>query len=272
MKAPEPASARLFAELVAIVRRLRGPEGCPWDREQTHASLLPYFLEEAYEVIESIDQKNWQALPEELGDILLHIIFQTDIGRQAGEFSLEDVLRLIIAKMVSRHPHVFGDKSADGPFHARQNWEAVKHREKGRASRLDGVPVNLPALIRAQRLQEKASYAGFDWEHVEEVWNKVHKEIGEVRQAQTAGNREKLEEELGDLLFSVVNLARFFHISSEDALRKTCAKFVRRFQLIEKELQRQGRRVEDASLEEMDRLWETLKTSGSREADSRPGD
>ena len=166
-----------FEELVEIVSKLRSPEGCPWDREQTNHSLLPYFIEEVYEVIESIDENNWDLLKEELGDVLLHLVFQASIAEDNENFQILDSLDNINKKLVRRHPHVFGDAKADAAFHAKQNWEAEKHKEKGRKSRLDGVPNTLPALIRAERLQQKASYAGFDWEKIEQVWEKVNEEI-----------------------------------------------------------------------------------------------
>ncbi len=248
-----------FDELNAIVKRLRGPNGCPWDREQTSASLLPHFLEEVYEVIESVDAGDGAALKEELGDILLHVVFQAEIAQAEGKFSIDDCLKTVNAKLIRRHPHVFGDAKADKAFEAKQNWEAAKHAEKARKSRLDGVPLNLPALIRAQRLQQKASYAGFDWEKVEQVWDKVHEEIQELKAAQKEGNRQHLEEEIGDVLFSVVNLARFLDISAENSLRRTSKKFTRRFSLVEQELKRRGKQVEDSDLAEMDAIWEEIK-------------
>ena len=248
-----------FEKLVKIVARLRAPGGCPWDQEQTHASLLPYFLEEAYEVIESVDDKKWNALREELGDIILHMVFQADIARQDDEFEMGAVLDGITDKMIRRHPHVFGDQAAEAAFHAKQNWETTKHEEKKRTSRLDGVPVSLPALIRAQRLQEKASYVGFDWDQVEGIWDKIHEELEEVRQAESSDIREHLEEEIGDLLFAVVNLARFYKIPAEDTLRKANRKFTERFRLIEEEFKRQGKPIEEATLAEMDAIWEDSK-------------
>ncbi len=248
-----------FDELVTIVGKLRGENGCPWDKEQTHASLLPFFLEEAYEVIETVDQEDWQTLAEELGDILLHVVFQANIAEQNGEFVLEEVIDTINEKLVRRHPHVFGDKKAGGAFHAKQNWEAAKQEEKGRESRLDGVPKTLPALVRAQRLQQKAAYVGFDWEEVDQVWQKVHEEMDELKSAESQGIRKEIEEEAGDLFFAIVNLCRFFDIPAEDALRKANKKFTRRFQLVEKELKNQGKKIEEATLEEMDEIWERVK-------------
>jgi len=248
-----------FEELVKIVQRLRAPDGCPWDREQTNASLLPYFLEEAYEMIESVDNENWSELKEEVGDLLLHAVLQAVIAGENDHFTIEGSIKNINEKLVRRHPHVFGDAQADAAFHAKQNWEAAKHEEKNRKSRLDGVPVTLPALIRAQRLQQKASYAGFDWDKVEEVWAKIHEEIQELKEAQSNNSKKHVEEEIGDVLFAVVNLARFLDIPAEDALRKTNKKFTTRFAQVEEELKKRGKNVEDSSLEEMDEIWNTVK-------------
>ena len=253
-----------FEQLQSLVKRLRGPNGCPWDREQTAASLLPYFLEEAYEVMESVDGENWSLLKEELGDLLLHVVFQSSIAEEENRFTLEDVLENINEKLVRRHPHVFGKAQAEAPFHAKRNWEAAKHAEKKRHSRLEGVPVALPALVRAQRLQQKASFVGFDWDKVEQVWEKVHEEIQELKEAQAEGKRQHLEEEIGDVLFAVVNLARFLDISAEDALRKTNKKFVARFQEVEAELKRRGKAPEDSTLREMDLIWNDLKRKRSK--------
>ena len=248
-----------LSQLIEIVEKLRAPGGCPWDRDQTQASLLPYFLEEIYEVIESVEEGNMELLKEELGDILLHVVFQASIGKENEDFTLQDSLNYVNEKLIRRHPHVFADAKAEGPFHAKQNWEAAKHNEKKRESRLDGVPGTLPALTRSQRLQEKASYAGFDWKKVEQVWEKVHEEIGELKEAEEKGITEQIEEEIGDTLFSVVNLSRFLGISAETALRKTNRKFTSRFAQVEKELKKRGKKVEDSSLEEMDEIWNMVK-------------
>ena len=248
-----------FEELVKIVQRLRAPDGCPWDREQTNASLLPFFLEEVYEMIESVDNENWPELKEEVGDLLLHAVLQAVIAAENDHFTIEGSIKNINEKLVRRHPHVFGEAQADTTFHAKQNWEAAKHEEKNRKSRLDGVPVTLPALIRAQRLQQKASYAGFDWDKVEEVWAKIHEEIQELKEAQSNSSKNHIEEEIGDVLFAVVNLARFLDIPAEDALRKTNKKFATRFAQVEEELKKRGKNVEDSSLEEMDEIWNAVE-------------
>lgn len=252
-------TGKLFEELVSIVETLRGQNGCPWDREQTHASLLPYFLEEAYEVVETVDRGDWETLNEELGDILLHVVFQTKIAEEASEFKLDKVIQSINEKLIRRHPHVFDKESAHDALDARHNWEAAKQKEKDRQSRLDGVPKALPALIRAQRLQEKASYAGFDWEETEQVWQKVHEELEELRTAESSGEKQWVDCEAGDLFFALVNLCRFMDISAEDALRKANEKFTQRFRRVEEELQARGQSVDDASLQEMDEIWNRIK-------------
>ena len=248
-----------FEELVNIVSRLRAPDGCPWDREQTNHTLLPYFVEEVYEAIESIDDGDWDLVKEELGDILLHIVFQASIAEDEKNFQIIDSLDNINKKLINRHPHVFGDAKAEAAFHAKQNWEAEKHKEKGRESRLDGVPNSLPSLIRAQRLQQKASYAGFDWEKIEQVWGKVNEEIIELKEAEISGNNQHIEEEMGDLLFAIVNLSRHLNISSEDALRKTNQKFIRRFKKVEEGIKAKGKKLNEASLKEMDSIWNEAK-------------
>ena len=245
-----------FEELIDIVQQLRAPDGCPWDREQTNQSLLPYFIEEVYEVIESVDEKNWVTVKEELGDIMLHVVFQAAIAEDDGKFNLEESLNTVNEKLVKRHPHVFGNENVDAAFHAKQNWEAAKHKEKNRKSRLEGVPITLPALIRAQRLQQKASYVGFDWDKVEKVWDKVHEEIMELKEAQSKNMKDHIEEEIGDVLFAVVNLARFLDISAEDALRRTNKKFTSRFAKVEEILEKKGLNIVVVSMP----CWEIFDT------------
>ena len=248
-----------LSQLIEIVEKLRAPGGCPWDKEQTHDSLLPYLLEEVYEVIESIEEEDLELLKEELGDLLLHVVFQASISKENGDFSLIDSLEHVNEKLVRRHPHVFGDQGADGPFHAKQNWEAAKHEEKKRNSRLDGIPKTLPALTKSQRLQEKASYTGFDWDKIDQVWEKVHEEIQELKEAEKSGIKRHIEEEIGDVLFSIVNLSRFLGISAEVALRKSNKKFTGRFKALEREFKKRGNKMEDSNLKEMDKIWNTLK-------------
>ena len=252
-------AAKKFIKLIEIVEKLRGPNGCPWDKEQTHESLLQYFLEETYEVIESVDEKNWCVLEEELGDVLLHIILQAQIAKETNKFDISGSLDMINKKLVKRHPHVFGNKNLAVSVEAKQTWESIKHIEKKRKSRLDGVPSKLPALVRAQRLQEKASYAGFDWDNIDDAWEKLDEELNELKSAQKIGDVENVKEEIGDVLFSVVNLSRFFDIPAEDMLRATNQKFITRFQKIEQELKKEGKELEDSSLEEMEKIWEKSK-------------
>ena len=253
-------SAEQFIQLLGIVEKLRGSNGCPWDKEQTPESLLPYFLEETYEVIESIDQSNWDNLKEELGDVMLHVALQAQISKEEGRFTIFDTLVNINKKLVRRHPHVFGDEKADIASHAKKNWEAIKHEEKKRESRLDGVPLALPALTRAQRLQEKASYAGFDWDNIESVWEKLYEEVDELKEADKSKDISDLKEEIGDVLFSVVNLARHLKLDSEDLLRKANEKFINRFKAIEKELVEKGKTIDEANLDEMDEIWDQIKS------------
>lgn len=258
-----------FYKLVQILRRLLGPGGCPWDKEQTHQTLKPFLIEEAYEVNESIDAGDFDALKEELGDLMLQIIFHAELARQAGKFNIVDVLQTICKKMLHRHPHVFGEERWHSADEVLRNWEDLKKIEqekigggkKNRDSILAGIPKSLPALIRAQRLQDRAARVGFDWEHIADVFKKVEEELQELKQAlaQTPDVNSRLEDEFGDLLFALVNLARFLKIQPEEALQKTNEKFMRRFAFIEQEARRQGRQLKSMSLAEMDALWEQAK-------------
>jgi tetrapyrrole methylase family protein/MazG family protein len=255
-----------FGELVQIMARLRGENGCPWDREQTHASIKPYLLEETYEVLESIDENDPAKLEEELGDLALQVVFHAQMADEAGLFTIADVLRGINEKLRRRHPHIFGDVKADTAQEVLFNWEQIKklEREKaqGHASVLDGVPRELPALLRAHRLQEKASRVGFDWNEARQVFQKVEEELAELRAAMESEQPDRMEAELGDLLFSLVNLGRFIAVNPEDALRKTIARFIARFQYIEEELARRGKAPGQVTLEEMDALWAEAKAKG----------
>ncbi|MBI3015086.1 MAG: nucleoside triphosphate pyrophosphohydrolase [Candidatus Tectomicrobia bacterium] len=249
-----------FDRLVEIMTALRTQ--CPWDREQTRESLKAYILEETYEVMEAIDHDNPAALQEELGDFLLQAIFQAEIGRERGEFDIYQVLDHLIDKLIRRHPHVFGQIQVNSAQEALKNWEQIKIAEKGerrKTSALNGVPEELPALLRARRLQEKASRVGFDWGAIEPVLAKVKEELGELEHVLNGHNQNRREEEMGDLFFALVNLARFLDINPEEALRKTNQKFISRFQFIEKEAARQGKDLEKLTLEEMDRYWEEAK-------------
>jgi len=242
-------------KLIKIVKKLRSPEGCDWDNKQTHESLTPYLLEETYEVIESIEQKDFKALKEELGDLLLHIIFQIDIAEDNKKFELNEVIDGICEKLINRHPHIFYDK--DDSRYKEGSWELSKQKEKDRESILDGVPIALPALTRASRIQEKASGVGFDWEKKEQVLFKVDEEIEELKDA--ISNKNGIEEELGDVLFSLINLSRHLNINAESSLNKSVDKFSRRFKTIEKELQNNNTNISDLSLEELDIMWNKNK-------------
>ncbi len=246
-----------FTQLVEIMKRLR--KECPWDSKQTPESLRQYILEEAYETIEAIDDRNWEELRKELGDLLLQIVFQSEIAEEENRFTLEQVISHINGKLIQRHPHVFGDVKVANAEEVKENWEQIKYTRENRASVLEGVPKNLSGLLRAQRLQDKASQVGFDWEDISGVLDKTQEEISELQQAERESNPEEVESEIGDLLFSIVNLARFKNISAEDALRKTINKFVSRFQYIEDRLKHQNKSIYDTSLQEMDVLWEESK-------------
>ena len=251
----------VFQRLVEIMATLRGPGGCPWDREQTRESLKPFLIEETYEVLEALDQRDRQKLQEELGDLLLQVIFHAQVASEREEFTITDVLETITEKLVRRHPHVFGDTRAETAKEVLHTWERLKQEERGgvqKASALDGVPKSLPALLRAQRLQDKAARVGFDWGETAAVIQKVEEELTELKAAMGKG-AEAMEEEMGDLLFSLVNLARFLHLNAEETLRKCIEKFTRRFRHIEEAMARLGRSLEDATLEEMDALWQEAK-------------
>jgi len=248
-----------FLRLLAVVDQLHSPQGCPWDRAQTPKSLLPYLLEETYEVIESIEENNYQGLKEELGDLLLHVLFQSRLAQEAGYFTLDESIQAITDKLIRRHPHVFGAAPERDAAAVRQHWETAKQREKGRESLLDGVPRGLPALDRARRVQEKAASVGFDWDNIAPVWAKVAEELAELQEACQTAQAAAVEEEFGDVLFTLVNLGRFLQLSPESALRQATAKFARRFRGVEAELARRGRRLEEASLEEMDAIWNSLR-------------
>jgi tetrapyrrole methylase family protein/MazG family protein len=250
-----------FEDLLMIMKRLRGPGGCPWDAEQTHESLTRYLLEETYEVIEAIDARSPEHLKEELGDLLLQPVFHAAIAEEAGTFTMQDVIRTLCDKLIRRHPHVFGDMHIADSNAQIENWEQIKKIEKGqeRGSALSGVPPQLPALLKAQKITEKAARVGFDWEHVDQVMAKVTEELHEFEEAMITGDNEHMEAELGDLLFAIVNLGRFLSINPEEALRKTITRFQTRFQFVEDRLHSQNRQMNDTPLMEMDLLWEEAK-------------
>jgi MazG family protein len=256
-----------FDEFVTIVKRLRNE--CPWDREQTHESIRHLLLEETYEVLESIDDKNFEELKKELGDLLLHVVFNSVIAEGNGEFDLKEILMAINQKLISRHPHVFGNVQVSGTMEVLKNWEHIKLSEGNRESLLDGVPKELPALTRAYRLQEKSSKVGFDWDTSEDAFKKLEEELQEFKSAAEKKKNPKgeirkegleaLEDELGDILFSIVNYARFLNINPENALRKTITKYIKRFKYIEKELKKRGKKITESNLEEMDVIWNESK-------------
>ena len=241
---------------VEITKRLR--KECPWDREQTHASIRHSLIEEAYEVVESIDNNDLNHLKKVLGDLLLHVVFHSNIAEEEKAFTLDDVIQAITDKMIFRHPHIFGDVKVESADHVKQNWEKLKMKE-GRTSVMDGVPKEMPALLRAHRLQEKASKIGFDWRKKEDAWKKVDEEIGELHKAVDEKDQGQVEGEFGDLLFALVNYSRFVNINPENALRRTIDKFITRFQYIERRLKENGKDIHSSSLEEMDGLWEEAK-------------
>jgi tetrapyrrole methylase family protein/MazG family protein len=241
---------------VKIVRRLR--KDCPWDREQTHKSIRHSLIEETYEVIEAIDQNDADELKKELGDLLLHIVLHAVMAEEEKSFTLGDVIDSISEKMIRRHPHVFGNIAVKDSHEVKKNWEHIKLTE-GRKSVIDGVPKEMPALLRALRIQEKASKVGFDWKKKRDVWKKVDEEINELAGAERSKNHIHIEEEFGDLLFSLVNYSRFIGVNPEFALKESINKFSKRFHHIEKELQRLGKRIGAVSMKEMDEIWDAKK-------------
>lgn len=258
------ASGEQFDALVRLMERLRGEGGCPWDREQTRQTLKPFLIEEAYEVVEAIDEGDPKQIMEELGDLLFQVVFHARIAAERSEFTIGQVVTATTEKMVRRHPHVFGDSTASTAGEVLEQWEELKRKERNAAatapvSALDGVPRELPALLRAQRLQDKASRVGFDWPEISGVTAKIEEELGELKDAMQSAAPEAIEQELGDVLFSLVNLARFLNLNAEEALRKTMTRFTTRFQWMEETLRRDGGRLGELGLEEMERLWQQAK-------------
>jgi len=251
-----PVPAREMEQFVVLVRRLR--RECPWDRRQTHESLREGLIEETYEVVESITDRRIDELKGELGDLLLHVFLQATIAEEAREFTLRDVLDDVTDKMIRRHPHVFGQVRARTAAQVKRNWEQIKMSE-GRTSVLEGVPRTLPALLQARRVQERAAKVGFDWKRSEEIWLKVREELEELRKTLRRAGPARRTEEFGDVLFSLVNYARFLRVDPEHALHGTTAKFSLRFRQIERELRLRGRDIRQASLKEMDAIWNEVK-------------
>lgn len=252
-----------FDRLVRIMDELR--EKCPWDKKQTIATLRPLTIEETYELSDAILNEDWKNLKEELGDLMLHLVFYAKIGQEQGQFSLDEVLEGICEKLIRRHPHIYPAADGNGELlevtddeAVKRNWERLKMKE-GKSSVLGGVPNSLPALIKAQRIQEKAKKVGFEWEHKADVWKKVEEEMDELKAAETSGNEADMEEEFGDLLFSLVNFARFLNIDPETALEKTNRKFRDRFMRMEEIAMGNNRNLADMSLDEMDTVWNEVK-------------
>ena len=248
-------------ELVNIVKTLRSPKGCEWDKAQTTSSLIPFFIEEVYELIEGIDNKDNKNIREELGDVLLHIVFQSQIASEEMDFNINNVIDDLNIKLIDRHPHIFKNLEEKTISSEMKSWEKQKQKQKGRISRLDGVPDILPSIVSSQRIQDKASSAGFDWDKTSEVWEKLDEELKELKEAQLQNNFENVEEELGDVLFTIVNLSRFFGVSAENALRKSNKKFIQRFQLLEKKIIKSSRNIEDHSKKELNDIWDEVKKS-----------
>jgi MazG family protein len=269
-KSPRKQIGKLFEDLVAVQARLRAPGGCPWDREQTHATLRTYLIEEAYEVLDAIEKENPADLSEELGDLLLQVLFHADLAREAGSFDLSHVISGIHDKMIRRHPHVFGNVKAETSGEVLKNWAQLKAREKeaaakgsamqeSRPSLLGGVPRNLPALLEAYQMTRRAAQVGFDWDSAEGIFEKLEEETAELRSALGHSDRHAIEEEVGDLLFSLVNLARFLKLDPEVTLKDTNLKFKTRFQQMEAEAFRDGRSLSEFSKDELERLWSAAK-------------
>lgn len=248
-----------FKRLLDIVKTLRSLNGCQWDKAQSHQSLVPYMLEETYEVIESINEKNLPKLKEELGDLLLHIVFQCDIGEEEKSFTIADSIHSINEKLIRRHPHVFGNVKVNSIREIKENWEEIKLKE-GRISQMEGIPKTLPALLQAQRVQLRATEVGFDWEKIENVWEKICEESQELKEAIKTHDKEKIKSEFGDLLFTLVNISRFLDINAEEALRGSVKKFIKRFKSIEMELSERGIKLKDSSLSDMNDIWNKIKS------------
>lgn len=248
--------ADAFLRLVGIMDELR--EQCPWDRKQTIQTLRSLTIEELYELVDSITEEDWKGIKEELGDLLLHILFYSRIGNEQEKFTLQEVIEGIAQKLISRHPHIYGDVVVNNEEDVKQNWEKLKLKE-GKSSVLSGVPNALPAVVKATRLQEKAKQVGFEWESPDQVWEKVKEEINELHDAVAKGDQAEMENELGDVFFSLINYARFLQIDAESALEKTNRKFTRRFTEMEQQAKADGKHLADMSLDEMDAIWNAIK-------------
>lgn len=251
-----------IGDLLEIIKVLRAPGGCPWDAEQTHTSIKKNFIEETYEVVEAINKNNSDMLREELGDVLLQIVMHTEMEREQGGFCFEDVVDEVVKKLVARHPHVFGDVVAENSSQALESWNEAKSRlkgEKNKTQSMQSVPRELPALMRAQKVQHKASKAGFDWQSADGAFDKLYEEINELKIAMNQGDSSLIEDEFGDVLFSCVNIARFINVDSEEALTKSTDKFISRFSLVEQMAKEKGIDMKSSSLQVLDELWDNAK-------------
>jgi XTP/dITP diphosphohydrolase len=258
MKTPQELA---FSRLLKIMDELR--EQCPWDRKQTLESLRHLTIEETYELSDAIIENNMPELKKELGDILLHIVFYAKIATEKNEFTITDVINSLCDKMITRHPHIYGDIKVDNAEQVKQNWEKIKLNTEGNKTVLGGVPKGLPAMIKAERIQEKVRGVGFDWENTEQVWQKVQEEMNELNaEIISKKSAEKTEEEFGDLLFALINYSRFLNISPETALEKANKKFIRRFEFIEQKIKEKGKNITDSNLPEMDSYWNEAKKQG----------
>ena len=247
-----------FLQLVKIMDDLR--EKCPWDKKQTIETLRPLTIEETYELTDAITAGDWQGIKEELGDVLLHLLFYSKIGSEQGQFTIQQVIEGISKKLIHRHPHIYSDVKVADEEEVKRNWEQLKLKEgKGKKSVLEGVPKSLPSMVKATRIQEKAKQVGFEWENKEDVWKKVQEEIGELQEAVEENDQQHIEEEFGDVLFSLINYARFLNIDSEGVLEKTNLKFIKRFQMMEIQATAEGKNLAEMSLEEMDTIWNEVK-------------
>lgn len=266
----EGARYKSFSDLVELMDTLRGEGGCPWDREQTRESLKPYLLEETYEVLDAIEKDDLDLIVEELGDVLLQVVFHSQIAKEDGEFDINEVISSIVNKLIVRHPHVFGDVKATSESGALKSWEASKREQKGMdnyTQALMDIPAALPSLMRAFKVQQKAALAGFDWDNVDDAFSKVYEEAEEVREVYKTGQIDIIEEEIGDLLFSVVNVSRFLKVQPELALKATTEKFIKRFRYIEETALQSGKKLDKMSLQEMDKLWNEAKQQGLAKKD-----
>jgi len=254
---------RSFEDLVSLMTRLRGPDGCPWDRKQTLPDLKPYVIEEAYEVVDAIDRDDRASLAEEVGDMMLEAVFIAEVTREEGSFDIYDAITAVHDKLVRRHPHVFGDVQANDAEEVLVNWEKLKNEERKSENKslMAGVPQSMPALLKASRLTEKAARVGFDWRRTEDVFAKLDEELAEVHEAIASGDSQKVHDEIGDLLFTIANIARKLNVNPEEALQSTNRKFTRRFESMESAVRAEERNLDQLSLEEMDALWNDAKNS-----------